>query len=452
MRLFLLLILLLPSCAVFKSRDTRSALKIRREVAHSPVFSKAFTGFTLLDPANVKTLVDVNGDHYFTPASNTKIFTLATCLEVLGDSVPGVQYLYPDDAIVFRGTGDPTFLHPKFEVWQLARRLLYRPPVKLVYLHRHFDEGRFGAGWAWDDFNEEYQPERSPMPIYGNCFQVSGKPNNEFHVEPTFFLGFFRHWQIETQAKVKRMEENNNWILDTLADQEERIVPFRPLIKQFAAWDDTNPTTLLGDLLSDTLKRPITEFFPEDHPDIELSTYPWRTLYSTPLDTVLRRMMHQSDNFIAEQMLLVCAGVKFDLLQQDTMIKWMLDSTQMNLPQRPKWVDGSGLSRYNLMTPQSISQVLLKLWKEQPRERLFPLFPAGGVSGTIADRYAGKDGKPYVFAKTGGMSSVQCLSGYVVCNSGKVLIFSFMHNNFVGSSKAWKAEMQRLLEQIRDRF
>ncbi len=178
----------------------------------------------------------------------------------------------------------------------------------------------------------------------------------------------------------------------------------------------------------------------------------WRTLYSTPLDTVLRRMMHQSDNFIAEQMLLVCAGVKFDLLKQDTMIKWMLDSTQNSLPQRPKWVDGSGLSRYNLMTPQSIAQVLLKLWKEQPRERLFSLFPAGGVSGTIADMYAGKDNKPYVFAKTGGMGGVQCLSGYVVCKSGKVLVFSFMHNNFVGSSKAWKVEMQRILEQIRDRF
>ena len=448
----LLLAFLLPSCAIFKSKSARSAYKIEREVARSPVFSKAFTGFTLLDPATGKTLADFNGERYFTPASNTKILTLATCLEVLGDSVPGVQYGNPDDGIVFRGTGDPTFLHPKFEAWQNARRLLYRPPVSLLYIHRRFDEGRFGAGWAWDDYNEEYQPERSPMPIYGNCFQVSGKPNNEFHVEPSFFLRYYRRWQIETQAKVKRIEEDNNWILDSLADHEDRIVPFRPLIRYFDAWDDTNPTTLLGNLLSDTLKRTVTEFFPEDHPDIELSTYPWRTLYSTPLDTVLRRMMHQSDNFIAEQMLLVCAGVKFDLLKQDTMIKWMLDSTLNSLPQRPKWVDGSGLSRYNLMTPQSIAQVLLKLWKEQPRERLFSLFPAGGVSGTIADYYAGKDGKPYVFAKTGGMGGVHCMSGYIVCKSGKVLIFSFMHNNFLGSNRNWKVEMQRILEQIRDRF
>ncbi|MBP6810249.1 MAG: D-alanyl-D-alanine carboxypeptidase [Saprospiraceae bacterium] len=458
----LLLALLLPSCTVFKSRDTRSALKIKREVAHSPIFSKAFTGFTLLDPTTGATLADFNGDHYFIPASNTKILTLATCLEVLGDSVPGVQYAYPYNGIVFRGTGDPTFLHPKFEAWQKARRLLYRPPVDLLYIHRRFDEGRFGAGWAWDDFNEGYQVERSAMPIYGNCIQVIGRLNGDFHVEPTFFNPFFRrNWQVEASTKTRRSEEHNYWVVDSFPALTAQTLPFRtaskclPLVEHFSP-DESHyfeqPRTLLIELLSDTLKRTVQELCYDAFPELESPTYPWRTLYSTPIDTVLRRMMHQSDNFIAEQMLMVCAGVKFDLLKQDTLVKWMLDSTLNSLPQRPKWVDGSGLSRYNLMTPQSIGQVLLKLWREQPHERILSLFPAGGISGTISDWYAGKDGKPYVFAKTGGMGGVQCLSGYVVCNSGKVLIFSFMHNNFVGSNRAWKLEMQRLLEQIRDRF
>jgi D-alanyl-D-alanine carboxypeptidase/D-alanyl-D-alanine-endopeptidase (penicillin-binding protein 4) len=178
----------------------------------------------------------------------------------------------------------------------------------------------------------------------------------------------------------------------------------------------------------------------------------WKTIYSSPIDTVLRRMMYQSDNFIAEQMLLVCAGVKFDTLKQEKIIQWTLDSTFSALPQRPKWVDGSGLSRYNLITPQSLASVLQKLWKSQPSSRLLSFFPAGGVHGTLAEWYGGKDGKPYVFAKTGSMSGVQCLSGYLVCKSGKLLIFTFMHNNFVGPGKPWKAEMQRILEGIHDRF
>jgi D-alanyl-D-alanine carboxypeptidase/D-alanyl-D-alanine-endopeptidase (penicillin-binding protein 4) len=173
-------------------------------------------------------------------------------------------------------------------------------------------------------------------------------------------------------------------------------------------------------------------------------------MYSTPLDTVLRLMMYDSDNFIAEQMLLVCAGEKLDTFHQNSIIQYMLDSVLLSLPQKPKWVDGSGLSRYNLMTPKSITQVLLHLWKRQNKERLLSLFPAGGVSGTIKEWYVSPDGKPYVFAKTGGLGGVHCLSGYITCKSGKTLIFSFMHNNFNGSNRQWKQEMQRIFEIIRD--
>jgi D-alanyl-D-alanine carboxypeptidase/D-alanyl-D-alanine-endopeptidase (penicillin-binding protein 4) len=458
----LLFLLLLPSCAIFQRRIHRSSQKIGHEVAYAPTFLKAYTGFTLLDPATGNTLADYNGNRYFTPASNTKILTLATCLEVLGDSVPAIQYLRLEDAIVFRGTGDPTFLHPDFEAWQAARHLIYRPVMPLLYVHRRFETERFGKGWAWDDYNEEYQVEKSAMPIYGNCIQVTGQPNGRFHVEPTFFYNFVRRsGQTENIHGIKRTEASNFWVIDSLADQQVQVLPFRtsshcpPPVESF--YDKSEgfagyPSTLLSQLLSDTLKRPVPELCFDAFPELESATYPWHTLYSSPIDTVLRRMMHQSDNFIAEQMLLVCSGVKYNLLESDTMIHWMLDSVLANLPQRPKWVDGSGLSRYNLMTPQSLAQVLQKLWSEHPHERILSLFPAGGVAGTLSSWYPGKAGKPYVFAKTGGMGGIHCLSGYISCKSGKTLIFSFMHNNFVGSNRAWKLEMQRILEEIHDSF
>jgi len=155
---------------------------------------------------------------------------------------------------------------------------------------------------------------------------------------------------------------------------------------------------------------------------------------------------------VAEQLLLLCAGVKYDTLQQEKIIPWVKDSLFGALPNPPRWVDGSGLSRYNLITPRYLSGVLQQLYREQPRERLFSLFPAGGISGTLTDWYRGPDGKPFVFAKSGSMSGVQCLSGYLVAKSGKVLIFSFMHNNFVGSGKPWKTEMQRVLLDIYNRL
>lgn len=90
--------------------------KFKKRGRKSLVFSRALPDFTAQrNPATGKALADVNGDKYFTPASNTKILTLATCLEVLGDSVPGMELIQTTDTFYFRGTGDPTFLHPKFE-------------------------------------------------------------------------------------------------------------------------------------------------------------------------------------------------------------------------------------------------------------------------------------------------------------------------------------------------
>ncbi len=429
--------LFISSCGVFKGPDSRAALKIKREVAHSPVFLKSFTGFTLLDPATGKTLADFNGAHYFTPASNIKIFTLATCLKVLGDSVPGMQLIQTKDKLIFRGTGDPTFLHPNFQSWQSCRdTLLSHPFDSICYLRRKFSAQRFGPGWAWDDYNESYQPERSELPIYGNCLVINTNGLDSLRVDPPYFQKNIFLNPGRYASSGRRSETNNFWGITGFEKLTDKYVPFM--------------TGTFQALISDTLHRNVEDISFNEHPYAQL--YPVKTLYSTPIDTVLRRMMYQSDNFIAEQMLLVCAGVKFDLLEQDTMISWMLDSVLLNIPQRPRWVDGSGLSRYNLASPQSIAQVLFKFWKEQPRNRLLSFFPAGGADGTLKNWYAGKNGKPYVWAKTGSMSGVICLSGYVQAKSGRILIFSFMHNNFLGSNKAWKIEMQRMLEQLYERF
>ncbi|MBP6828918.1 MAG: D-alanyl-D-alanine carboxypeptidase [Saprospiraceae bacterium] len=411
------------------------ARQIQREVKKSPVFNRAFTGFTLLDPETGRTLADVNGDHYFTPASCIKILTLYTCLKVLGDSVPGLKYqtVLQDShsTIVLKATADPTFLHPRFQAWQAPFQFLKnRRDSILLYPQPEMD--RFGPGWAWDDYPYGFQPERSTFPMYGNVVHFL-KNEDVLEIQPPFFKNDFVELPYYlAPAEMKRKEFENQWLVPLIDLKiKERWLPFTAV----------NPALLL----SDTLGKPVRE---AGLYEFENGPKAWQTLYSTPLDTVMRRMMHQSDNFIAEQMLLLCAGKKFNTLDQDTLIQWVLDSVLTELPQRPKWIDGSGLSRYNLMTPQSIATVLLRLWREQPQEALLSLFPAGGVDGTLSEWYAGKDGKPYVFAKTGSMGSVSCLSGYVRTRRGKMLIFSFMHNHFVGSSREWKEEMQRILERL----
>lgn len=433
---------LVVTCVTSRYPEQSFGKKIQKEVERSPVFNRSFTGFILLDPETGKVLANVNGDKYFTPASNTKILTLATCLELLGDSVPGMQFHINDSVFLFRGTADPTFLHPKFQEWQPAYEQLKNWPSKAYYISNRFFEQPYGPGWAWDDMPEYHSAPRSPFPLYGNTLMVRKTPTGLF-TEPVHVASF-----LVPEQKAKQMIPGENDFALNMGNGLALVAKDKPYPDDFEG-EVSFPfsiNALEWHNLGDSLGQHISGVTLLD------TSVNWRTLYSTPLDTVLRRMMYQSDNFIAEQMLLVCAGQKFDVLRQDTIINWMLDNVFTSLPQRPRWSDGSGLSRYNLISPGTLAHVLLILWKERSPEYLMSLFPANGADDTMFDWFRRENSKPFIFAKTGSMKGVYCLSGYVVTKRGKTLIFSFMHNNFVDSNELWKEETQRVLEHIANEF
>jgi D-alanyl-D-alanine carboxypeptidase/D-alanyl-D-alanine-endopeptidase (penicillin-binding protein 4) len=161
-------------------------------------------------------------------------------------------------------------------------------------------------------------------------------------------------------------------------------------------------------------------------------------------------MMQESDNFIAEQLLLVCSQAVSDTLQPDIAIRYIKKNFLRDLVDEPQWVDGSGLSRYNLFTPRSIVEVWKKIYKLIPRDRLFAILATGGRSGTIKNWYKGD--QPYIFGKTGSLSHNHCLSGYLVAKSGKTFIFSFMNNNFASPVNEIKINMENILKSIYENY
>jgi D-alanyl-D-alanine carboxypeptidase/D-alanyl-D-alanine-endopeptidase (penicillin-binding protein 4) len=176
-----------------------------------------------------------------------------------------------------------------------------------------------------------------------------------------------------------------------------------------------------------------------------------QVLYSVSSDSLYKRMMAVSDNFLAEQLLILSSSTLSDTLNSTKARKHILDNFLQEIEQAPRWVDGSGLSRYNLFTPETMVYVLNKMYQEIPRERLFNFFPVGGNIEALKTQLNGNGG-PYIYAKTGSLGNNFCLSGYLITRSGKTLIFSFMNNHFTKSNAAVKEHMQTILEMFRDGY
>ena len=431
----MIILLLITACTVSKSNISKR--KFRQMIENSPVFSRNFTGFALYDTERDEMVYSYQADKYYTPASNTKIFTLFAGLQLLGDRIPALEYESRGDSLIFIGTGDPAFLHHDMASIDTTYNhkiydFLKNRKEQLYYAARPWKDEYFGPGWAWSDYSYYYSSEKSVFPIYGNVVRFQFKKNLlKPLATPSYFNAAIQAFpDEEAPYYIFRNQDENRFVYKSKADSLAFIIdtPFK------------TSTLLLMNLLSDTLKRSVKVHkgeIPKDR----------ITLYSIPMDSLYKRMMQISDNFIAEQLLLVCSSVQNDTLSSAWTIDYMKENYLNDLPDEPIWVDGSGLSRYNLQTPRSMVALLCKVNEIMEDERIKNIFPAGGVSGTIQNWYGGHPA-PYVFAKTGTLSNKHCLSGFLYTQSGKKLIFSFMHNNYVTSSSVLKIEMQKILQNI----
>ncbi|TDL99442.1 MAG: hypothetical protein C4K58_05950 [Flavobacteriaceae bacterium] len=174
-------------------------------------------------------------------------------------------------------------------------------------------------------------------------------------------------------------------------------------------------------------------------------------IYSVSKKQVLQEMMWESDNFLAEQILLMCGETLLGELNTTKTIEAIQNQKRISSAFLQKWVDASGLSRYNLISPMQLVEVLGRIKTENPSDFL-DYFPSGGQRGTLKNSYKSTNGKPYVYAKTGSMGGVYNLSGYIITNQNKVVTFGLLNTNFDSKGSIFKSKIEEILLYIRENY
>ena len=428
-------LLLFQACTVSKQIARQASLLI-----HDSSIDMGHIGICLYEPATGKYWYQYQSEKYFVPASNTKLFSLYAGMKYIGDSLTAYEIAEDRDSIIIRPTGDPSLLHSDYTL-QPAFDLLKQKKKPVAIVDNGWRANALALGWAWDDYTSSDMVERSPLPIYGNLIkwvQVKDKPaeskmeGNLVYSEPdvNWKVNFSSDTDRNTLSVNRKREENTYEITFGKERRREIEIPFV-----------TNGLQSAVELLKDTLGLPVSI--------IPSSGKKFIPVHSRPADSLYRLMMHRSDNFFAEQTLMMASYKKLGYMSDRRMIDTLLKSDLRDIPQRPRWVDGSGLSRYNLFSPRDFIYILNKLKDEFGMNRLKVILPTGGT-GTLSTLYKKDSG--YIFAKTGTLSNHVALSGFLITQKGKLLLFSVLPGNFVGPPTPVRKAMEKFISWIRQHY
>ena len=427
-----LLISVLTSC----STNHIIAKKVAKEFKNSAVIKQYQVGFALYNMEEKKMIFQKDADKYFTPASNTKLYTFYAGLKMLPELMPALKYVERNDSLIFWGTGDPSFL--QFAVKdKSAYNFLQASNKKLFFAPGRYSGAFFGDGWSWDDYDYYYQPEITEMPIMDNMVTSTYAGASKINIEPKAFAPCF---EVDSTRTTGNFQVTRDFLTNHF---RYPAVAVKPGYNQQNPYKTSIQTTI--EVLADTLHKPVGLIKMKIPADA-------KTLPGAKRDSVLKHMMLPSDNFIAEHLLLVCSNQIGDTLSTIKAIQHITKTYLSFLPDKVKWADGSGLSRQNLFTPRDNIYLLDSIYKlVNNREKLFDMLPAGGKTGTLKNAYPKTD-QPFVYGKTGSLGGVHNQSGYVLTKKGKTYIYAFMNNNFINQTAEVRAEMVRIMTYIHDQF
>lgn len=412
---------------------------IRKDLQELPGFENAFIGFLLVDPSKEKPIYEQYADKHMTPGSTTKLFTIYGAKNNLPEVLPALEYVIKGDSLIFWSTGYPLTLHPDHPDSTVVN-FLSQTDKKLFYWPRPTEDSRFGPGWGWDDYPYYFGAEKSVFPIYGNSIRfILDNKNKTYRMSPEY-----RGFQVTVDslyAEKSSVTRDEFW-------NEFKI--------QFATNYDVDTITrafrtsdaLFTELLSKSIQKPIHRIEMDSRPES------FQTLDGVVADSLYKWTLQDSDNLFAEQIMLMISGQQSDTLSTEKGIEYLKKDSVFRLIDESSeliWRDGSGLSRYNMFSPNALNKVLYSwdyrpngwYW-QSPNIHILSYLPKGATSGTLKDWYG-----PYVFAKTGTLSNNHALVGYILTDKGETLQFVLIANHYTVPTSIIRESMGVVLEKIK---
>ena len=407
--LSIVFIVVLSACSIQKAQKT---------LLQTTALKGAHVGIAVYNDTKQAWIDQYQSDHYFTPASNTKILATYVGLKYLGDSLPGFSMAENADTLFLTPLGDPSFLHPDFTYQPVVELIKNTKKQVVIQPTKANDQfGHMGNGWAWNDYGEDYQPERSRMPIYGNVVHFY-QGNGKLFIKPfTFFKDITDISTVYQKNWTRKLVGNQFY-----TDGQKNTAPYFQV--PFDSYFEPNLPLYL---LQDTLKVKL------NIADGISSILKQRIVKTVPTDSLLKIMMRRSDNFFAEQILLMGSQQLLGKMDDAAFIDSLLKNDFAGLPQKMRWVDGSGLSRYNLNTPENYVAILKKMQDEFGQKRVTHIFETGG-EGTLSAYYKNFPGE--IHAKTGSLGGQIALSGFIYTQKNQKLYFSILVSNHMSPTSA----------------
>lgn len=447
------------------------------KIVQSPKLSPSRVGvFVQTTEANPQVLSDVDGDRYFVPASNIKLFTTAVALKVLGadyrfttrlvsQTLPNAQGEL-ENGLWILASGDPSFSSAtslKSLVAQLKSQGVKRIN-RGIWASSSLKGTEIAGSWEWDDLQHYYAAIASPFTIDENILEWNLRPTSvgelaKFEWNKPMYAST---WQVNNQViTASAVDQGSGKSLTNNDVVIKRSYPDKLLLIRGQIAENAQPK--IGEV---TVPNPKENFLRllrqeltaqgisvEEFDATSQNTFddsvPYQNLgshSSSPLSDLLVTANKDSSNLYAELMIRAI-GERSKEAESEDNFNTGLDQISKYLqsiniaPDHVLPADGSGLSRHNLTTPRAIAQILNHMVKDTYFRNSLAI---AGVNGTLINRFKDNVADGLIRAKTGTLTGTTALSGYATPANHPEVVFSILINN----SNLQNTELQQYSDAI----